>query len=181
MTGEIRLTQRDPEPFSPRLEGLRLAVELYARREDVTGSMVLHAADIFSDWLAVCPPHPPASEILAALGTIDLRLEKIIMTQEQIDTDVQALGGALATIQAAEVANTGAVEAVAAEIAALQAANPTLDLSGLDALVNGSADGSAPGLVAAAESVTAGVASVQGLVPAAPVTPPVTPNAGVSN
>jgi hypothetical protein len=159
-------------------EALRLAVDLYARRDDVDGETVLHAADIFSDWLASCPPQLPAigPQILTALETILGNTEKIIMSQVQLDTDVAALGGVLKNIQDAETANTGAVEAVVAFIATLQTANPTVDLSGLETLINGSADGTTPGLVAAAASVTAGVAAVQGLVPAAPVTPPAVSN-----
>jgi hypothetical protein len=167
----------------PTREGLRLAVELYAGC-DYGAEIVLRTASAFDEHLSRCAPDPPpvpspAAGILAALVAIDAKLEKIIMTQENLDADVQALGGALADIQAAEVANTSAVEQVAAEIAALQAQNPTLDLSGLDALVNGSPDGTTPGLVAAAASVTAGVAAVQGLVPPAP--PAQVGNAGVSN
>jgi hypothetical protein len=159
-------------------EALRLAVDLYARRDDVDGETVLHAADILSDWLATCPPQLPAigAQILASLETVLANQEKTMTEQAQIDTDVQALSGVLTTIQSAEQVNATAVAAVAAAFAAAQQANPAADLSGLDALINGSADGTTPGLVAAAASVTAGVAAVQGLVPAAPVAPPVVSN-----
>ena len=96
------------------------------------------------------------------------------MSQAELNTDVQNLAAAITTIQTAEGNNTSAVAAVAAELAALQqqvAAGGTVDLTGLESLINGP-----QGLVAAAASVTAGVTAVQGLVPA-PAPAPTTPTA----
>jgi hypothetical protein len=103
--------------------------------------------------------------LAASLRRIEHKLERIMSEQSQLDADVQALGGVLSAIQTAEQANTAAVAAVQAEIDELKNANPGLDLTGLEALINGSADGTTPGLVQAAQSVTDGVAAVQGLVP----------------
>lgn len=49
------MTGAGPCPLNPRLEGLRLAVELYAHRpqDDFTGDAVLHAAGEFAAWLSV--------------------------------------------------------------------------------------------------------------------------------
>jgi hypothetical protein len=94
--------------------------------------------------------------------------------QSQLDADVAKLGGVLSDIQTAEQANTAAVQAASDEIAKLIAAQGSgqpLDLTGLEAIINGSADGTTPGMVQAAESVTAGVAAVQGLVPATDAPP----------
>jgi hypothetical protein len=116
-----------------------------------------------------CGAH--AAGLARSLARIERKLEKIMSEQSQLDADVQALGGVLTTIQTAETANTAAVAAVQEEIAELQgqiAAGQPVDLTGLEALINGSADGTTPGLVQAAQSVTDGVAAVQGLVPAPP-------------
>jgi hypothetical protein len=126
-----------PEPaiqVNPRLEGLRLAVQLYSRRDGATGAMILHAADIFGDWLAACPPHlPPASDkILAALSTILANQEKTMTAL----TDLQAADSALQAEVATFLADIAAklsesdpdIESVVADInaqvASLQAADP---------------------------------------------------------
>lgn len=121
-----------------------------------------------------CPRHCPAGpeSVQGQLDRINERLDEDEMSQAELNTDVQNLLGMVTTIQAAEQDNTAAVAAVQAEIAALQSANPELDLSELEAAINGSADGTTPGLAQAAAAVTAGVQAVQGLAPAAPATPP---------
>lgn len=109
--------------------------------------------------------------LAASLSRIEKKLEKIMTEQSQLDADVQQLGGVLATIQTAEQANAAAVAAVQQEIADLQATQGSgqpVDLTGLEQLINGSADGTTPGLVQAAQSVSDGVAAVQGLAVAAP-------------
>ncbi len=117
-------------------EGLRLAVELYSheRGDDFTGEAVLHAADIFDDRLAECPPDLPAigPQVIAALETV-------LTSQENIMTalsDLQAADAALQAEVAAFLADIAAklaaedpdIESVVADInsqiAALQAADP---------------------------------------------------------
>jgi hypothetical protein len=113
-------------------------------------------------------------EISSRLAAIDTKLGVIMSEQSQLDADVAKLGGVLSDIQTAEQANTAAVQAASDEIAKLIAAQGSgqpLDLTGLEAIINGSADGTTPGMVQAAESVTAGVAAVQGLVPATDAPP----------
>lgn len=113
--------------------------------------------------------------IRRSLADLNRKVDQMTDQQAELDTDVQALGGVLGTIQTAEQANTKAVQDVAAEIADLKNANPAVDFSGLETLINGSPDGTTPGLVQAAADVQAGVAAVQGLVPApapAPDQPP---------
>jgi hypothetical protein len=108
------------------------------------------------------------TNLSSRLQAVETKLEQVLMSQAELNTDVQNLQVALGTIQTAEVANTAAVNAAAAELASLKeavAAGQPLDLSGLEAVINGSADGATPGLVAAAASVTAGVNAVAGLVP----------------
>lgn len=110
-------------------------------------------------------------EILARLERIEKKVDHMTSQQDELNTDVANLTGAVSTIQQAEQDNTTAVSNVAAALAALQASQGTgqpLDLSGLEAAINGSADGTTPGLVQAAQSVTAGVQAVQGLAPSTP-------------
>jgi hypothetical protein len=119
-------------------------------------------------------------EILARLDRIERKVDHMTSQQDELNTDVANLTAAVGTIQQAETDNTTAVSAVAAALAALLASqgnSEPLDLSGLEAAINGSADGTVPGLVQAAASVTAGVAAVQGLVPAAPGDGSATPSA----
>jgi N-acetylmuramoyl-L-alanine amidase len=153
-------------------EGLVLAIVRFDAWPDVPDTVILRTAGAFSEYLSHCPPGLPDGTVAGALETIIDRLDKIAMSQAEINTDVQALQGAFATIVTAEQANTAAVAAVATEITALQAqvaAGQPVDLTALSALVNGSADGTTPGAVATAAEVTAGVTAVQGLVPPAPV------------
>jgi len=65
------------------------------------------------------------SQVLSQLRVINLKLDVLMSQQDDINADVT-------TIEAG-VANLGtAAAAIQAEIAALKAANPALDLSGLD-------------------------------------------------
>jgi hypothetical protein len=121
-------------------------------------------------WRPPCPDCGGGgrTETHRKLDLILNQLGAIRMSQAELNTDVQALQGVLSTIVTAEQANGAAVAAVAAALTAAQQANPGVDLSGLETLINGSPDGTTEGLVQAAASVTAGVAAVQDLVPPAP-------------
>lgn len=100
-----------------------------------------------SPW---APPECHCLHIRRWMEDITEKLEIIMSEQSQVDAGVQAIEGDVAAILAAETA-------IAAEIASLKAANPALDLTGLDKAV---AD-------------LAGAASaVQGLAPAAPAPVP---------
>jgi hypothetical protein len=145
------VTAGEPCPLNPRLEGLRLAVELYARRTDVTGEIVLHAAGFFSEWLESLPVLPPVTgaQILEALETV-------IAKQEETMT-------ALTDLQAADSALQAEVATFLADIAAkLSESDP--DIESVVADINAQ--------VASLQSSDP--------ANAAPVTPPVTPPA-VSN
>ena len=67
-------------------------------------------------------------QILAAITTVNRKLDVIMSQQDDITADVQAIGQAVTGLGTA----TTSIEA---EIAALKAANPAVDLTGLDAAV----------------------------------------------
>ena len=67
-------------------------------------------------------------QLLAQLTTINKKLDVLMSQQDDITADVQAVQ------QAVDDLGTAAT-AIEAEIAALKAANPGLDLSGLDTVV----------------------------------------------
>jgi hypothetical protein len=64
-------------------------------------------------------------KILAAINTINLKLDVLMSQQDNLDTDVQ-------TIEAGVASLGTAAAAITAEIAALKEANPALDLTKLD-------------------------------------------------
>jgi hypothetical protein len=63
--------------------------------------------------------------LAATMKTVTQQLGKVIVSQDALNTDVQ-------TIEAGVAALGTAAAAIQAEIAALKAANPALDLTGLD-------------------------------------------------
>ena len=67
-------------------------------------------------------------QILAAITTVNRKLDVIMSQQDDITADVQAVNQAVTDLGTA----TTAIEA---EITALKAANPAVDLTGLDAAV----------------------------------------------
>ena len=67
-------------------------------------------------------------QILAAITTVNRKLDVIMSQQDDITADVQAIGQAVTDLGTA----TTSIEA---EITALKGANPALDLTGLDAAV----------------------------------------------
>src|ERR1019366_1898478 len=140
------------------LEGLSLAVELYAHRghgdfvtEDARIDVLLHTADRFSDWLHACPQQLPdiAGQIVTALSTI-LTKQEILMTQQSdIDAATAALTGDVAT-NVAQLVNVD-VPAIQAALAALP---QSVDTTALDAAV-AAASGTASSLDTSVSSVTA--------------------------
>jgi hypothetical protein len=80
-----------------RLEALRLAVALYARREqdDFTGDAVIHAAREFLDWLTARPAHITLhGPVITAQGnparTLPLKRSGASMAVTMTDTDQAA-------------------------------------------------------------------------------------------
>ena len=86
--------------------------------------------------------------ILTALTTINRKLDVIMSQQDDITADVQAVNQAVTDLGTA----TTAIEA---EITALKAANPAVDLTGLDAAV-GSLKTAVSGVAAIAPPPAAG-------------------------
>ena len=68
-------------------------------------------------------------QILAAITTINRKLDVIMSQQDEINADVQAVSQAVTDLGTAATA-------IEAEIAALKGANPALDLGPLDAAVS---------------------------------------------
>ena len=143
------------------LEGLSLAVELYAHRghgdfvtEDARIDVLLHTADRFSDWLHACPQQLPdiAGQIVTALSTI-LTKQEILMTQQ---SDIDAATAALTAVTG-DVA-TNVAQLVNVDVPAIQAALAALpqsvDTTALDAAV-AAASGTASSLDTSVSSVTA--------------------------
>jgi hypothetical protein len=66
------------------------------------------------------------------LRTLTAKVDQLMSQQDNIAADVQTIEAGIAAIQASDAALATAQQALAAEIASLKAANPALDLSGLD-------------------------------------------------
>ena len=110
--------------------------------------------------------HPELRRVLnqinAQYGAINEKLEKIAMSQSDVDAATAALTGAATTLTTVAADLTAAQANVATEIAALKAANPAVDTTALDAAVAGL---SAP--LAALQAADTAVDSLE-----TPATPP---------
>lgn len=104
--------------------------------------------------------------IALALAAIDRKVDHMTSQQDELNADVAQLTTIATGIASAEQDNTTALSAVQAELDSLKNANPSLDLSALEAAINGSPDGTVPGLAQAAAAVTANSQALAGLVPA---------------
>jgi len=91
-------------------------------------------------------PHPVLGQIIARLTRIEQKVDKIMSEQSQIDTDVQEIQAAFATL-------ASDVTALTSYIASLVAGQQPVDLSQLDQL---------------AQAAAGNVQAVTSLLPAAP-------------
>lgn len=98
------------------------------------------------------------AEVLAAVNKLVLQGVKLMSSNAQFVTDVAALTTAVGTntlvlqnLETLVTADTSNIATLNASIAALQAANPTLDLSGLEAATTalGTNNTTAAGVIAA--------------------------------
>jgi hypothetical protein len=112
----------------------------------------------------------------AVLARIQTNLEKIAMSQSDIDAAVTTDTALLTDLTTQTAAIGTAQTALEAEIGALKTANPALDLSGLDA-VNTQLQAAQPAL----DTAVAGLTAASDGVPPAPATPPVTSAAESAN
>jgi len=95
-------------------------------------------------------------QILAAIRSVNLKLDVLMSQQDAIDSDVQAIAAALTAVQGDAATLVTDVQAITAKIATGQ----PVDTSALDALV-----ASAQSVQAAIDTATA---QVTALAPAAP-------------
>jgi hypothetical protein len=66
------------------------------------------------------------------LRTLTAKVDQLMSQQDNIAADITTIEAGVAAIQASDTALASAQQALAAEIASLKAANPALDLTGLD-------------------------------------------------
>jgi hypothetical protein len=189
------------EQVNPRLEGLRLAVELYSRREqdDFTGSAVLHAAVEFEQFLMaravrirVGDPviteqgHPARHSPLKRTGpdmAVTIKDTEVATYPAASEVDSKGFPVTGDTITIAED-SAGAVVAMTenadGSVAFAAVAPGSAQVSWTDGTLNFAdtinvVSGDAANLV-----IGEPVVSEEG-APVTPDAPPVTPNAGVSN
>ena len=103
------------------------------------------------------------TEIQSAIGLLAANQEKMLMSQADIDAATTALTGAATTLSTVATDLQAAVTNITAEIAALKAANPSVDTTALNAAVAGL---SAP--LAALQSADTAVDALETPPPAAP-------------